>query len=168
MWRGGASIFMRAVLKAHNVKDRIVYVADSFQGCPPPNTKKYPQDKELHLCDYGGTLAVPIEKVKANFKSYDLLDEQVQFLEGWFKDTLPQAPFKKLAVMRLDGDLYESTIDALTNLYPKLSFGGYVIIDDYYSISACKEAVTDYRKGHNIDDEIMNVDESSVYWQKSK
>jgi len=168
VWRGGASIFMRAILKAHNVKDRTVYVADSFQGCPPPNTKKYPQDKEVHLSDYGGTLAIPLEKVKANFKSYDLLDEQVRFLEGWFKDTLPQASFKKLAVMRLDGDLYESTIDALTNLYSKLSQGGYVIVDDYYSIPACKEAVTDYRNSHDITDKITDIDESSVYWQKNK
>lgn len=168
VWRGGASIFMRAVLKAYDVKDRVVYVADSFQGCPVPNTEKYPQDKDLNLCNYGGTLAVSLEKVKANFKTYDLLDEQVRFLEGWFKDALPQAPFRKLAVMRLDGDLYESTMDALNNLYPKLSAGGYVIVDDYYSILACKEAVTAYRKSYNINDEIMKIDESSVYWQKHK
>ena len=159
---------MRAVLKAYDVKDRIVYVADSFHGCPVPNTEKYPQDKELHLCDYGGTLAVPIEKVKANFKSYNLLDEQVCFLEGWFKNTLPQAPFQKLAVMRLDGDLYESTMDALNNLYPKLSIGGYVIIDDYYPIPACKEAVMTYRKNNSIDDKIIEIDTSSIYWQKSQ
>lgn len=168
VWRGGASIFMRAVLKAYDIKDRIVYVADSFQGCPVPNSERYPQDKDVNLCDYGGTLAVPLQKVKANFKSYGLLDEQVRFLEGWFKDTLPHAPFKRLAVMRLDGDLYESTMDALTNLYPKLSTGGYVIVDDYYVIPACKEAVADYRKSHDINDEIIKINEVSAYWQKVK
>ena len=70
--------------------------------------------------------------------------------------------------MRLDGDLYESTMDALNNLYPKLSIKGYVIVDDYYTIPACKEAVTDYCKTHEINDKIMKIDESSMYWQKSK
>jgi hypothetical protein len=167
VWRGGASIFMRAVLKAYDVKDRVVYVADSFQGCPVPNAEKYPQDKDLKLCDYSGTLAVPMAKVKANFKSYDLLDDQVRFLEGWFKDTLPQAPFEKLAVMRLDGDLYESTMDALNSIYPKLSIGGYVIVDDFL-IPACKEAVMTYRKSHNINDKMIEIDNSSAYWQKTK
>jgi hypothetical protein len=167
VWRGGASIFMRAVLKAYDIKDRIVYVADSFQGCPIPNTEKYPQDKDLNLCDYEA-LAVSLEKVKSNFNVYGLLDEQVRFLDGWFKDTLPHAHMQRLSVMRLDGDLYESTMDALNNLYPKLSTGGYVIVDDYYPIPACKEAVADYRSKHGITDMIADVDQTSVYWQRSK
>ncbi len=167
VWRGGASIFMRAVLKAYNIKDRIVYVADSFQGCPVPNVQKYPQDKGLNLCD-SKVLPISLEKVKANFNIYGLFDQQVHFLEGWFKDTLPYASIQKLAVTRLDGDLYESTMDALNNLYPKLSTGGYIIVDDYFVIPACKAAVMDYRKSHNINDEIINIDESGIFWQKVK
>ena len=68
---------------------------------------------------------MPLETVKANFEKYGLLDAQVVFLKGWFKDTLPAAPIGKLAVMRLDGDMYESTMDALKSLYPELSPGGY-------------------------------------------
>ena len=69
--------------------------------------------------------------------------------------------------MRLDGDMYESTMDALSSLYPKLSAGGYVIIDDYQSIDACRAAVDDYRREHSISEELRTVDWSAVYWKKS-
>ncbi len=86
---------------------------------------------------------------------------------GWFRDTLADAPLDKLAVLRLDGDLYESTIQALEPLYPKLSTGGYCIIDDYGVIDACAAAVTDYRKAHGIDDEIVDIDGAGAFWRKS-
>ena len=69
--------------------------------------------------------------------------------------------------MRLDGDMYESTMDALVNLYPKLSPGGYVIIDDFGYIESCRKAVQDYRSANNILDEIKTIDWSGVYWKKS-
>lgn len=167
VWRGGATIFMRAVLKAYGIKDRIVWVADSFEGCPKPNEDEYPHDADDDLYT-SKELAISLEKVKANFERYGLLDGQVRFLKGWFKDTLPQAPIEKLAVMRLDGDLYESTIDALTNLYPKLSLGGYVIIDDFGAITACRQAVIDYRNSQAINDEIIKIDWTGVYWKRSQ
>lgn len=166
VWRGGASIFMRAVLKAHRVEDRTVWVADSFQGLPKPDVEKYPQDKGDNLHSFK-ELAISLDTVKANFQRYDLLDDQVRFLEGWFKDTLPQAPVEKLAVARLDGDMYESTMDGLNNLYAKLSPGGYLIMDDYGAIPACKQAVHDYREAHGINDEIVPVDWTCVYWRRS-
>src|SRR6266446_863938 len=122
VWRGGAAIFMRAVLKAYGVTDRYVWVADSFEGLPPPNTGKYPYDAGDTLHE-ARELVVSLEQVKANFERYGLLDGQVRFLKGWFCDTLPGAPIERLAVLRLDGDMYQSTMDALVNLYPKLSEG---------------------------------------------
>jgi len=166
-WRGGATIFMRAVLKAYNIKDRVVYVADSFEGCPKPNIKKYPQDKGSNLYLFE-ELAVSLEQVKTNFDRYGLLDDQVYFLKGWFKNTLPKAPIKKLAVLRIDADLYESTMDSLVNLYPKLSIGGYIIVDDFGTYPACKQAVLDYRKANGINDEMIKIDLTGIYWQKSK
>ncbi len=165
VWRGGAVIFMRALLDVCKDKRRIVWAADSFAGLPKPDEKKYGADKgdKLHQ---ETTLAVSLEEVKMNFAKYGYLDEQVRFLKGWFKDTLPNAPIKKLALIRLDGDMYESTMDALTVLYPKLSVGGYVIVDDW-CLPACKRAVEDYRKAHHITDKIMKVDWASVYWQRS-
>ena len=66
-------------------------------------------------------LAVSVEEVRSLFARYDLLDDRVRFLKGWFRDTLPAAPIESLALLRLDGDLYESTMDALGALYRKVS-----------------------------------------------
>ena len=166
VWRGGATIFMRAMLKAYHVANRKVWAADSFQGLPPPNPSVYPADlgdKHYQISH----LAVSLAEVKENFRRYDLLDDQVGFLEGWFKDTLPRAPIESLAVLRLDGDMYESTMDALTHLYPKLSWGGYLIVDDYGYIDSCRQAVRDYRRDHGIQAEIQHIDWSGVFWKKA-
>lgn len=166
VWRGGACIFMRAILKANDITDRTVWVADSFQGLPPPDPSKAPADAGAKWHTYS-ELAVSVEQVMQHFRVYGLLDDQVKFLKGWFKDTLSKAPFKKLAVARLDGDMYESTMDSLTNLYPKLSPGGYLIVDDFHPVPACKQAVEDYRKEHRISDPIKDIDKSGVFWRKS-
>ncbi|MGD0462313.1 MAG: TylF/MycF family methyltransferase [Tepidisphaeraceae bacterium] len=165
VWRGGACIFMRAILKAYGVTNRSVWVADSFQGLPPPNLERAPLDKGLNLYQHS-ELAVSLETVQSHFQAYGLLDDQVKFLKGWFKDTLPTAPIQKLAVCRLDGDLYESTMDGLVSLYPKLAVGGYLIIDDYGAISSCKQAVHDYRDQHGITEPLQTIDWSGVYWRK--
>ena len=170
VWRGGAAIFMRAVLAAHGVSDRSVWLADSFEGLPAPNPEVYPGDKGLDFTRYP-QLAVGVEQVKANFARYGLLDEKVRFLVGWFKDTLPVAPIEKIAVARLDGDLYESTIDAIAALYPKLSVGGYLIVDDYNHpdlSSACQRAINDYRAAHGITEPIQEIDWVGVYWQRER
>jgi Macrocin-O-methyltransferase (TylF) len=165
VWRGGAAIFMRAILKAYGITDRNVWVADSFQGLPVPDPEKYAADANdnLHQATF---LQVPLEEVMANFEKYDLLDDQVRFLKGWFKETLPTAPIRTLAVLRVDGDMYESTMDALTSLYPKLSVNGYVIIDDY-TLKGCHQAVHDFREKHLISDQIRDIDGSGVYWQRT-
>jgi hypothetical protein len=166
VWRGGVVILMRAILKAHGVTNRRVWAADSFEGLPPPDPEKYPLDAGLRLNTFK-ELAVPLEQVQENFRRYGLLDDQVRFLKGWFRDTLPAAPVSRLAVLRLDGDLYESTMDALVSLYPKVEAGGYVIIDDYNDIPACRQAVTDYRKSRGAAGDIIKVDWTGVYWKKA-
>jgi O-methyltransferase len=165
VWRGGATIFMAAVLKAFNITDKKIWVADSFEGLPKPNEEKYPQDKgDIHHTKK--RLVISLDKVKNNFQNYDLLSDQIVFLKGWFKDTLPVAPIEKLSLIRLDGDMYESTMDGLVNLYPKLQSGGYIIIDDWGAVPACKQAVLDYRTRGNINEEIVTIDWGGVYWKK--
>lgn len=164
VWRGGACIFMRAVLAAHGIEDRRVFVADSFEGLPKPNAEKYPVDRgdKHHIHAY---LAVSKEDVENNFRKYGLLDNQVVFLKGWFKDTLPQAPIEKLSILRLDGDMYGSTMECLESLYPKLSRGGFCIIDDY-ALPGCKAAVNDFRSQYGIDSEMKQIDWTGRYWEK--
>ncbi|HEV2485815.1 MAG TPA: TylF/MycF/NovP-related O-methyltransferase [Terracidiphilus sp.] len=166
VWRGGACIFMRSILKAYGDTTRTVWVADSFVGLPPPNVEIYHADAgDIHHT-YVNYLGVSRQVVEENFRSYNLLDGQVRFLEGWFKDTLPNAPIDRLAVLRLDGDMYESTIQALEALYYKLSCGGFVIIDDYF-LGPCRQAVTDFRLRNRIDDAIIDIDGMGVFWRKS-
>jgi hypothetical protein len=166
VWRGGASIFMRALLKAYGVNDRTVWVADSFEGLPEADAAKHPYDRKLDL-HLSATLAVPLEEVKKNFERYGLLDGQVRFLKGWFRDTLPEAPITRLAVLRLDGDHYESTMDALNSLYPKLSPGGYLIVDDYRMTEGCDIAIKDFRRERAIADEIHVIPGGGAYWRRS-
>ena len=167
VWRGGACIFMRANLAAWADTDRKVWVADSFEGLPKPDPARFPADKGDELFKLGG-LAVGVDQVKHNFRRYGLLDDQVEFLVGWFKDTLPVAPLDKLALIRLDGDMYESTIQAIEVLYPKLSPGGFCIIDDFGShVSQAQQAVHDYRKEHGITEEIIDIDGTGAFWRKA-
>jgi O-methyltransferase len=166
VWRGGSCIFMRAILKAYGDATRTVWVADSFGGLPPPNAEVYQADAGATYHNFGDFLAVSRQEVEENFRRYDLLDEQVRFLQGWFKDTLPTAPIDGLAVLRLDGDMYESTIQALEALYNKVSDGGFVIIDDYH-LGPCEQAVTDFRSRKRINDTIIDIDGKGVFWRKS-
>jgi hypothetical protein len=166
VWRGGCCILMRGVLAANLVSDRKVYVADSFQGVPPPNIALFPQDAESTFHTMGG-LAVSVEQVRSNFSRYGLLDDQVVFVEGFFSDTLPRLQSRSFAVIRLDGDMYESTLVALKSLYPQLSPGGFVIIDDYGGIAQCREAVHDFRSANKIEDEIKQIDWTGVWWQRT-
>lgn len=166
VWRGGACIMLRAVLEAHGVKNRRVWLADSFEGLPAPNPEFYPADEGEKFHEYQ-ELSVSIDQVKRNFEKYGLLDEQVIFLKGWFKDTLPTAPIEKLAVLRLDGDLYESTILPLEVLYDKVSVGGFVIVDDYHVVEGCRKAIHDFFVARNISPQVVEIDGVGVYWQKT-
>jgi O-methyltransferase len=151
-------------LAAYAVRNRKVYVADSFEGLPRPSPEKFPADKGEKGHTYK-TLAVSQVEVENNFRRYGLLDDQVVFLKGWFEDTLSHAPMEKLAVLRLDGDMYGSTTDALTNLYPILSRGGFCIIDDY-ALPGCKKAVDDFRAENGISADLKVVDWTGRYWRK--
>jgi Macrocin-O-methyltransferase (TylF) len=182
VWRGGATIFMRGILKTYLVKDRLVWVADSFCGFPRPD-KLSPQSGTSPEIE---TLKAPLlagdpdwksvfetlrtgtslNDVKGNFERYGLLDEQVGFLPDFFGDTLPSSPVKKLAILRADGDLYDSTYQILDNLYPRVSVGGYVIIDDYHTPGECRQAVHDYLAAVGETIELENIDADAVFWQR--
>lgn len=164
VWRGGASILMRGVLAAYEEPGRRVFVADSFAGLPEPDAERYPLDAaDLNYAEE--ELAVGVDEVRANFERYGLLDDRVRFVAGWFRDTLPALAEETFAVVRLDGDLYESTMDGLVNLYPRLAVGGYLIIDDY-GFENSRAAVEDYRREHGISEPIELVDWVGAYWRR--
>jgi hypothetical protein len=171
VWRGGASIYMRACLEAAGDQARRVFLADSFQGLPEPDPGR-PKEAAFHhspvMQKLYKRMAATLEDVRANFAAFDLLDDRVVFLEGWFKDTLPTAPIDRLALLRLDGDYYDSTMEALTALYPKLSPGGFVIVDDYGedAWTDCRAAVEDYRTANAIAAPVTWVDRRCAWWRK--
>jgi O-methyltransferase len=163
VWRGGACIFMRGIIAAYADTHRRVFVADSFSGLPPPNPETYAADAGDKHHTFS-QLAVSRKEVEDNFRRYQLLDEQVVFLEGWFKDTLPGAPIQKLAVLRLDGDMYESTIQGLEALYHKVSPGGFVIVDDYF-LRPCAQAIDEFRGKQEIKAPLIPIDGQAVWWK---
>jgi O-methyltransferase len=157
---------MRGILEAFRVGDRTVWVADSFEGLPPPTASP---DVALGHDISGGReplLVASLETVKRTFDAYGLLDGQVKFLKGWFKDTLPSAPIERLAVLRLDGDMYESTRDALVALYDKVSPGGYIIVDDLF-LPPCAQAIDEFRTTRGIADPIVTIDWAAGFWRKT-
>ena len=166
VWRGGACIMMRAVLAAYGETGRVVYVADSFAGVPPPDRVRYPADRGRNFYKYK-QLAVPLEEVRENFARYGLLDEQVRFVKGWFSETLPALAAPRLAIIRLDGDLYESTMDALKALYPRLSPGGFVVVDDY-AMRSSRTAVHDFLDAQGETVTLEPIDDYSVWWRKAR
>ena len=170
VWRGGVAIWMRALLAAlgQNVDTvRKVWALDSFEGLPQADPEQYPMDVPMKFHTFK-QLAVGLDQVKANFARYGLLDDRARFVPGWFRDTAPTVAkeIDSIAVLRLDGDMYESTIDVLTNLEPLVSPGGYVIVDDYGGIEACRQAVIDYRHKKRVKAEIHKVDWTGIWWRK--
>jgi len=164
VWRGGSSIFARAVITAYGEKNnRVSYVCDSFSGLPPGDRDLDKQDKNWDNTPY---LEVSYEVVASNFAKYGLLDSNVIFVKGFFRDSMfpLSKEVKRLSIMRLDGDMYESTVDVLDRLYDKLSVGGYTIIDDWFGFPA-KTACEDFFKVHGINPEIIAIDTISAYWK---
>lgn len=164
VWRGGASILARATLDSLGERDRTVWLADSFRGLPPPDEEAFPQDRgsTFHRFDY---LAAPREEVAATFARLGL-DHDLAFVEGFFTDTMPGLRGHPWAIVRLDGDMYESTWVTIEALYPTLSRGGYCIVDDYGIIEQCRQAVHDYRREHSITAPIEWVDHTCVRWRR--
>ncbi|MFN9560418.1 MAG: TylF/MycF/NovP-related O-methyltransferase, partial [Dolichospermum sp.] len=152
VWRGGGCIFMQGMCKVYDETHRNIWVCDSFEGLPKPNPDLYPADANDQL--WKQELGVSVQEVKENFEKYNLLDNNVKFVKGFFSETMQTIPIQNLAVLRLDGDMYESTFVVLEYLYPKLSIGGYVIFDDYGMIEGCDMAIDDFRRQQNITEPI--------------
>jgi O-methyltransferase len=172
VWRGGASIFMRAILKAYGDTGRKAWVANSFEGIPMPNPEKYPADaaEENKNAFYKfDQLAPSVEQVRENFARYNLLDNQVSFLKGRFRETFPTIPATQRFCRHPPGwRPVRVHMDAITVLYPKLSVGGYCLVDDYGGIPACRAAVDEYRSRNRLKEPIQSVDRSCIFWQKAE
>ena len=212
--RGGASIFLRGLLKAHGETQRKVYACDTYCPRPPiaawhrqlifpvlsllariPSTAwrrwlctqmlrgsgsfPLPENPSAELIDstvftiqnislmsrHRGT---SVAEVQSHFARYGLWDDQVVMLQGFFSDTLPHAPIQQVALLRLDGDTFESTRDVLDTMYDKLAPGGFCIVDDYGAYVDCQRAIEEFRTARGITDPIIPIDSFGAYWRKGK
>jgi hypothetical protein len=171
VWRGGVTIFMRAMLRELNDNRRSVWVADSFEGLPRPDGRRFPKEAlafESPAMEEIGRLAVPLHRVEEGFRRLGLLDDRVRFLPGWFDQSLPAAPIGQLALLRIDADFYQSTWDVLSALCEKVSPGGFVIVDDYGEVSwtECQAAVDEFRAARGISEPLEAVDPYCWFWRK--
>ena len=145
-------------------------------------TRMGEDDRAVHLfdvfgniSDYGGGerfLAVSEETVRTNFEMYQAVDSKVIFHKGLFKDTLPQFyannAATKIAVLRVDGNFYDSYQDVLYYLYGFVQVGGCVIFDDAYSHPGAMQAWKDFKQDHGVMEELTRIDAHSGYFQKKQ
>lgn len=163
--QGGASIFMRGLQVAYDEDHRLMWVADSFEGLPVPAAE---QDRGYDFHEaVQPWLAAGLEAVKDNFRTYDLLSDEVRFLPGWFAESLPEAPVDTLAMLRIDADLYASTREVLETLYEKVVPGGFVIVDDYHAFPPCRQAVDEFRAARGIVAPLIRIDWTAVFWRRA-
>lgn len=161
VWRGGASILMRATLDALGEDGRTVWVADSFAGFPAESEQKR-DDPYMSAFEF---LSAPLEEVQENFARFGL-ERGVRFVPGFFDETLPGLGDERWALLRLDGDTYEATLLSLRSLYAGLSVGGFVIVDDYGALEECRRAVDEFRQENSIEEPLEWVDWTCVRWRR--
>lgn len=159
VWRGGSCIFAKAVFDTLGQHDRVVYVFDAFESLP----------------GYGSAssfIKTSEETVRHNFQKYGVLDDNVAFIRGLFKDTLPNFrtyhPRTSIAILRLDGNFYDSHQDALYYLYELVPIGGCVIFDDIMSHAAVQQCWADFQKDHGFTEKLVPVDRHAAYFMKTR
>jgi O-methyltransferase len=168
VWRGGASILVRATLDSLGATDRTLWLADSFEGFPPPDDEGADADRSLEInlrgIDY---LAPGLDAVRSYFARFGV-EHGLAFVPGFFEDTLAGLRGRRWALMRLDADTHAATKLALEALYPGLARGGYVIVDDYFHpwLPACRVAVDEFRTAHGITTPIDQVDWNGGRWRR--
>jgi hypothetical protein len=148
--QGGCSALMATVAKT-DPKGRRMWLFDSFQGLPDPTEEDYDDKKEItgeHIRPLvqGSCLGTKNQVESLLFSEFGLNPDSVFLMEGWFQDTLPACKDRigAIALLRIDGDWYESTLCCLRNLYDQVSPGGWIIIDDYGVCFGCKKAVHEF------------------------
>jgi hypothetical protein len=160
-WKGGAAFVAMKVLSILDQRQlRRVYVCDSFKGIPsPPSDRQY--NTEDHNANFPVFSEASSKRLLADAQRLGVTMDPSEVLEGYFNETLPALvashPSIQFSVIRLDGDTYFSTMDALCTLYSRLSPGGFVIVDDYIDWAGCREAVDDFRRQQGIRDPIVLV-----------
>jgi len=191
VFNGGTAVLMANVLKTRN-SSRLLWAADSFAGLPKESdqelAREHHQRKNTTTIDgeeprssnigtqgdFTSSRLIFENNLEANGLGNSTTNPQIKVLQGWFNETLPSAPIQQIAFLRLDGDIYVSTMDALTSLYDKVVPGGYIYVDDYGSYIGCANAVNEFRQKHGIKEHMHPISEcdgcgkyEASWWQKA-
>lgn len=166
VWRGG----MIAAIAELLGNDRRYYLFDSFEGLPEAQeidgeaAKKWQENKKSPM--YFDNCKAEIFYAETAMKLAGITNYQP--VCGWFSETLPKFNInEEIAILRLDGDWYDSIIECLNYLYPAVAKGGLIILDDYYVWNGCSKAVHQYLSSNNIPDRIYQLDNNNCYIVKT-
>jgi O-methyltransferase len=162
------------VLSGLNDNSRSIWLYDTFEGLPEPDTidtsvlnqsgiKLWSDRKKNNESNW---CRVEIEDVKNNINLTSYPKEKFIFVKGKVEDTIPEKIPESISILRLDLDWYSPTIHTLKYLFPKLSKGGFLIIDDYGHWNGTKLAVDEYFEKLNFSPYLFPIDYSCRMFQK--
>lgn len=166
VWRGGSSMIAAEALMKEGDTARTLYLYDTFAGMSEPTEK----DVNLHgrdarsrwtglqKADFNEWDYAPIEDVEANMRATGYPMEQVRLVKGKVEETIPGTVPERIALLRLDTDWYESTKHELVHLFPRLSDGGILILDDYGHWQGARQAVDEYFAEHGVCMHLIRID----------
>jgi O-methyltransferase len=175
VWKGGSAGLM-ALAAQTCAAEPLLHLFDSFEGLPEPQpidgvrAKAYSSGRDSgQMRSIGMCTATEGEVASFLTDTLGVRPSQLRFHVGWFNETVPAAAASlgPIAILRLDGDWYESTKICLDHLYPNLVKGGIVILDDYYCWQGCKLATDEYREKNEITEELSSIDAEAVMWVKA-
>ena len=168
---GGTAAMMAMTSKALGESERDVWLFDSYEGLPEPTIEDYHDRRAGSSCGRcrRGLLGHGRTGQRPFLRQAWLPRDRIHLVKGWFQDTVPLHRDKvtPIAVLRLDGDWYESTRIPLDNFYDKVSPGGFVIIDDYATCFGSRRAVDEFRIEHGISTPLHEDGRGGVYFQKA-
>ena len=172
VYYGGTVAVMMRVLIEFDRCNRKLYAFDSFLGLP---TIEHKDQVGAHVVGTSGAFRISQEVFENNVKKAKAWDDsRIRVVKGWFNETLPAATdLTRISFLRLDGDVYSSTKEALENLYPKVVHGGYIYVDDYGSYNGCRTAVDEFRAEHHIQEPFHVVNETgnpfeAIWWRRKR
>ena len=181
VWSGGALALAALWGERHGTTSRTYIGLDSFEGLPPPTEEdgevlerfnrqsaKRGRIVDQALMKTGVCVGDAADTVRQFYDSVGISIAKVRFYSGWFQNTLPLVAKEvgSIAILRIDGDWYESTKICLEALYAQVPAGGFIIIDDYGTFTGCRRAVDEFREAQKISASLIFVDKDCVYWRR--
>jgi hypothetical protein len=174
VWRGGSAAII-GLANRHFGAMRDLHLFDSFEGLPEPT----PTDGAAAIAYSSGRASGELKSLNQCKAGQDEVQKfllgrlrldrsKIHFHAGWFQNTVPLAATNlgSIALLRLDGDWYESTRVCLEHLYPLVSAGGIIILDDYFAWEGCKKATDEFRAKHGILAPVKRIDDDAACWTK--